>query len=439
MAHSASSITSLPVQYTISTRVFGCTHSPSVEKKFYASCKDLNSPVEKLFLNETAATTALERANIPKAVRSFVSFSSDPTHMKRWEHAANTKLTSVDGVPAVEADFQSLTRDLGACIAIPQLYGQDFLDRNPTLLSDFWTFDNELFPLAIIGVPRWAPIKPVRDGIAAQSRLHLALQEFYHRVAQLEANQPIDFNANLSDISPIPLSRIKTYVAHDWTPKERGQIELGLLWGQNANTQPVLFWLLTYVYSTPGLLPRVRQEITPYLTLDGKGELTALDIASLSRSCPLLKACIYETYRLVNEANSIRYLTSPVPLSSSSSSTTTTLPSHTFISALMSLPDHDPTVYTSPETFVPERFLETSADGKLVARYGKLRPWGVGAGMCKGRTFAEKEILAVGAAVMGMWDVGPVGGKWELPERIPGTGVQKPVRDVRVVITRRGV
>ena len=83
MAHSASSITSVPVQYTICTRVFGCPHSPEVERKFYASAKDLTSPVEKLFLNETAATTALERADIPKAVRSLVSFSSDPAHMKR--------------------------------------------------------------------------------------------------------------------------------------------------------------------------------------------------------------------------------------------------------------------------------------------------------------------------------------------------------------------
>ena len=332
----------------------------------------------------------------------------------------------------MEVDLQSLSRDLGACITIPQLYGQDFLDRNPTLLSDFWTFDNELFPLAIIGVPRWAPIKPVRDGIAAQTRIHKALQGLYRRVAQLQAGEPIDFDADLSDISPIPLSRAKTYAAHGWTPTEIGQAELGLFWGQNANTQPVLFWLLTYVYSSPGLLARIREEIAPCLTLDDHGALSALDIPSLARTCPLLKASIFETYRLVNEANSLRHISQPTTLPSGAP-----LPAGTFISALMSLPDHDATVYAEPESFRPERFLEETGEGKLVARYGRLRPWGVGAAMCKGRTFAEREIMAVGAAVFGMWDVGPVGERWEVPERVPGTGVQKPVRDVRVVIRRR--
>ena len=59
--------------------------------------------------------------------------------------------------------------------------------------------------------------------------------------------------------------------------------------------------------------------------------------------------------------------------------------------------------------------------------------------MCKGRSFAEKEILALGAAVIGLWDIEPASGTWKIPTMIPGTGVKKPVEDIRVVIKRRPI
>ena len=65
---------------------------------------------------------------------------------------------------AVEANHQSLTRDFGACISIPLLYGHDFLERYPQLLDDFWKFDNDIFPLLMIGIPPWAPFKVMKEG-----------------------------------------------------------------------------------------------------------------------------------------------------------------------------------------------------------------------------------------------------------------------------------
>lgn len=72
----------------------------------------------------------------------------------------------------VEANLSSLSRDFGACIAIPILYNQSFLDRYPQLLNDFWKFDNNLFPLLMMGVPTWLlfPFKVMREGLAARSR-----------------------------------------------------------------------------------------------------------------------------------------------------------------------------------------------------------------------------------------------------------------------------
>lgn len=440
MAHSAGSISAMPTQYTITTRVFGSTHSPALEKKFYAAVDELVAPVSRLFLNDAAATAALERSNIPEAVNSLVSFSPEPDRMELWEKSANINMTTTtDGVQAVEADLLHLIRDFGACIAIPQLYGKDFLARYPDVLSDLWKFDNDLFPLLMIGMPSWMPLKMVKDGIEARSRIHAGLEGLYRRVAQHVQGQPIDFDADMSDVSNIPMVRHHIYDKNGFTFAERGAMEMGLLWGQNANTQPMLFWLLTYLYSTPGLLVQVREEMAPYLHFSDTvpRELTGLDVARLGTECQLLKACVFETYRFVNQVTSIRHVFRPMTVTEGDG--THQLPSGSYLSASLSLSNHDASVYSDPDRFDPTRFLEQSAStGKPVARYGKLKPWGSGSAMCKGRTFAEKEIMSLGAAIIAVWDIAPVGGgQWELPARVPGTGVQKPVKDIRVEITRR--
>ncbi|KID97290.1 hypothetical protein MAJ_06777, partial [Metarhizium majus ARSEF 297] len=124
--------------------------------KLEKSFKDLLAPVERLFLNDAAVTAAVEKAGVEERAASFVNFSTDSAHMKRWERSADIRVIApaMPGKrPMVEANLQSLTRDFGACMAIPLLYGKDFLNRYQRMLEDFWTFDNDLFPLLMIGVP----------------------------------------------------------------------------------------------------------------------------------------------------------------------------------------------------------------------------------------------------------------------------------------------
>ena len=52
--------------------------------------------------------------------------------------------------------------------------------------------------------------------------------------------------------------------------------------------------------------------------------------------------------------------------------------------------------------------------------------------------FAEKELMAIGAALVTLWDISPVGGgEWTVPEMVGGPGPVKPKEEVRVVIKRR--
>jgi hypothetical protein len=441
MAHSHHIFTSNPAQYSLCTLVFGCVDSLDLQKKFDKSVKDLVPPLERTFLNDAASTAAVEKSRVAERGASLVSFSSDVEHMARWELSAGIKVIQPEasGNPGkVEANMQSLFRDFGACMSIPIIYGQDLLDRNPQILDDFWIFDNELFPLLMVGVPSWAPFKMMQDGLKARARIIDSLEGIFRRVEQERKGEPIDFGADISDVSTMLRERNSIYTRDGWTFPERAAADLGTFWGLNANAQPVLFWFLLYVYSTPGLVERIREEISPYINLSegDRPEILSMDFPSLFRKCQLFKACIFETYRLVNEPTSIRYVTQPVSVNDGNLKHD--LKQGTYVSVPLALRNKDPSLYEDPDTFVPDRFLEIDPEtGKSTAKYGKLKPWGIGAAMCKGRTFAEKEIVSLGSAVISLWDISPADGEWKLPAMIPGTGVKKPVQDIRVVIQRR--
>ncbi|WZH46041.1 cytochrome P450 [Fusarium acuminatum] len=430
-----------PAQYSLCTLVFGSIDSLDLQNKFNKTAKDLVPPLERTFLNDAASTAAVERSRVAERGASLVSFSSDVKYMARWELSAGIKVIqpeTPDSPGKVEANMQSLFRDFGACMSIPVIYGQDLLDRNPQLLDDFWVFDNELFPLLMVGVPSWAPFKMMQDGLKARARIIDSLEGIFRRVEQERKGEPIDFGADISDVSIMLRERNSLYTRDGWTFPERAAADLGTFWGLNANTQPVLFWFLLYVYSTPGLIERIREEISSYIKLSegDRPEILSMDFPSLFRKCQLFKACIFETYRLVNEPTSIRYVAQPVSVNDGN--LTHDLKQGTYISVPHALRNKDPSLYENPDTFVPDRFLEIDPEtGKSTAKYGKLKPWGIGAAMCKGRTFAEKEIVSLGSAVISLWDISPTDGEWTLPAMIPGTGVKKPVKDVRVVIQRR--
>ncbi|ETS85392.1 hypothetical protein PFICI_03417 [Pestalotiopsis fici W106-1] len=441
MTQSGHSLEHLPAHLTLMLRVFGADDSPEFVEKVKATIKPLISVVEKEFLSEAASTAALERGQVVYRMSSLVSFTEDMDEMQVWERGANVKVVKAN-LPgqsgAVEADLMGLIRDFGATIAIPVLYGKDFLQRNPNLLEDFWKFDNDVFPLLMVGVPSWAPFKMMQEGLAARKRMNEALHGLYRRIDQYQKGEPVDFGADMSDVGAA-LGRNLVYDEYNVTFQHRADMDLPFLWGQNGNTQPLLFWYILYVYSTPGLADALREEMAPHVSLsvkDGGVEIESVDIAALNRECALMKAALFETFRLGSDPTSIRRVAKPMAVSDGEH--THHLPAGSFISTAWATVQSDPAVYPEPQKFIPERFLESDTEtGRKVARYGRLRPWAVGGGSCKGRTFAEKEILTIAACMLCVWEVEPAGGEWQIPAMIPGTGAKRPVNDVRVIFKRR--
>ncbi|KAH8892925.1 putative cytochrome P450 [Thozetella sp. PMI_491] len=440
MSHSHTT-TMRPVKYTFLTRIFGITDTPDMKRKLDTSIKDLEIPIERFFLNEAAAVAAITKGDVADKAAQFVSFSTETKHMRRWELSAGINLVEPDTLlngqnGIVEANLQSLVRDFGVCFAISVLYGQGFLDDSPQLLGDLWKYDNELVPLLMIGLPTWLPLKVMKEGLASQSRLLNAVESFYRRIDKIQHGNTVD--VDMSDVSNFPFERNAVYERDGWSFKERAGGDFSILWGQNVNTQPALFWLVVYIYSTLGLLATLREEIEPYISLSpAKDLITCIKLGELFRSCHLLKSCVLETYRMSVEPVSLRYVLKPITVTDGGFSHQ--LKPGMFISVPHGLTQRDSSVYADPNEFVPHRFLERNSLGHVTSRYGKLRPWGSGAGMCKGRTFAEREIIALSAAIIALWDISPANGTWKIPTMVPGTGVKKPIHDIRVRITRRKV
>lgn len=435
MAKSPHVLDGMPRDWAIGWRVFGCERTDYMWDVLVAITDTFTNVIERSFLNEANSIASLERADIPARAHSLVSFSTNPDDLARWEWSANVRLVE----PGVaEADLLHLLRDFGACISIPQVYGKDFLDRNPTLLDDLWKFDNELFPLLIIGVPTWLPLKVIKDGLAARARIHDSIRGIHERTDQYLKGEPVDFGADVSDVSEVIKMRSKKYDDLNMSFKHRGQMDTAFFWAQNGNTQPLVFWFILFIFSTPGLVDELRQEIAPYMSIsDSKpAKITSMDLRGLYRKCPLLKSCLYETYRMANEPTSIRYLGQSVTVPDGEYKHE--LKKGSWISVAYAYDNKSPSLYANPHKFVPDRFLETDPEsGKRTARYGTLKPWGIGHGMCKGRTFAELEIIGIGATVMSLWDIKPLGKEWEVPAMRPGTGANSPVNDIRVRISRR--
>jgi cytochrome P450 len=108
----------------------------------------------------------------------------------------------------------------------------------------------------------------------------------------------------------------------------------------------------------------------------------------------------------------------------------------------------DEKYFRDPQRFDARRFWAKDNDEKGEAaedqadvrvEYGTMKVWGGGKQMCKGKTFAEREVVLFAAAILMQWDISPVsdGGKWVHPGRKAGAGVVVPVREVRVKMSRR--
>ncbi|KAL8905676.1 MAG: hypothetical protein Q9207_002490 [Kuettlingeria erythrocarpa] len=406
-----------------------------------------------------------------------------------WEVAGNvvfspaTQYGKNSHAGDADIDLYPLIRHaLGHCSTRTML-GKQFLIDRPEALDLLFTFDEGFLTLAS-GIPSWAPIPHVWRAVKARNQL---LRHLAGWIAGYKAHAP---GKDFSDVGLVVRQVLEVLESTSMDLDAYASIILIIFWALNANANGLVFWMIIRAAADPPLLSRIRAEIKPYvkaLAVPGRDKRTdyasltiaehpklSIDIDGLTNQCPLLKATYLECNRVHSRPVSFRkvindlILVDPTPSISSSSSSSSPVPSasaaasHQLLaSSYLHIPHFlhhtDPSYFPDPETFRPERFLTTTEEGETKVDPKTLRPYGIGASMCKGRLFAEKEVLGFVAGFLMCWDIEALEERKGRPNevgegerkakgekvglRVPGnvktSAISRPDDDCRVRITRR--
>ena len=422
-----------PAIWALQVRVFASKES--MRSNLEAISEALFTAVSSNLLQETKARGIIKRTNdlLCSLVPSLVD-SPAP-----WNSNARLKSTGQGGA---EVNLYELIRDFTTFVSIRMLAGADFQAFNPDFGTDLFTLDKAFMILAL-GLPSWMPLKMMREAVSARGRMLKQLASFSARLEAVATDSADpDLQKRMADVSGIFWQRSDVYRSLGLSMDDRASLELALFWAMNGNTSPFVFWVVAFVYVDQELLAKVREELDPLIKVsetEGGKKIEDLDMEGIARRCPVFKAAYMETFRCAHEPTSLRYVQQDFNV---------TDPSHgndakpiyfqkgTFMTFPHTVQQFDRSIYPEPEEFRVDRFLKES-EGVLKVDYGNLKPWGEGSGACKGRLFAEREVLMTAALIVRCWDIQAVDGVWKMPKKIPGTGVMKPSSSLRVRVTPR--
>ena len=226
------------------------------------------------------------------------------------------------------------------------------------------------------------------------------------------------------------------------SPFNQGRLEVGTLIGILANTVPAMFYTLVHIYSDPGLISDLRNE------LEASGFIgTPEDIRqhpgllAMPETGPLLYSTWQEVLRVHALGAGSRYVLEDVMLDDHF-----LLRKGMVVQMPMAVMHSDATAWGEHvKDFQPRRFLKQNpaSNGGFKQNFTAYRPFGGGASMCPGRHFVTLEAMALAACMLSGFDLVPVDGQWSIPRQKQeslATNVFPPEKDIRVkIVVRKGI
>ena len=389
----------------------------------------------------TAKTIELVQARTPE----MISFSPELEKQPYWQRLAKPTFNA----SSVELDLWALIMYFVGDIAGTALMGKAFFENNPNVIQDLWDLDNG-FNALLTGIP--LVTRGLAFARAARTRLNSAILEWNRAMmATLDGRDP-DFKYNdLSDVSETMRLRVRALQSIKSDDEFAVASNLAIYWGLMVNANKVIFWMLLNIISAPELLEKILKEIKLFAMVSNVNDKQSLelDVDGLVKSCPFFKAAFFESMRLYTAGTSYKKVLQNVTLSESAEDAalfgkpkpqTYHITAGNYLVIPHATMQMDPRLWEDPSKFKPERFLVTDEKDPLKAHadMGHLNAFGGGSTICKGRYFAEREILVFVAGILTVWDFSPVGTGWTMPGRFyNGTGSANPRGDVRVRMSRK--
>ncbi|OQE16420.1 hypothetical protein PENSTE_c024G01421 [Penicillium steckii] len=400
---------------------------------------------QESFLNDaSAAITGLVKRNIS----TLVSFSRSLVDQTPWERDSLVSLAE-ENQTVCEASLFALIRNFVGHNMSTFLMGEAFLENFPMVIEDLWKLDTS-FPSMFLGISRATPSPGISSGYAARDRLVHITSVFYRAFCAWDDGiDPGLELRDLDDVSELFKQRMRTFRKLDLTPNGSAAGYLSLYWDLLEHVSKITYWTVLHVFTDSALLKEIRKEFAPYVkTTRLSREETgfpfdepprlSLDIERVLDSCPLFKACYYETIRLHSAGVSFRKLDSDMILSESTDDATEPRSYKMRKGEKIIMPhvayQTDPRRFSNPEQYDPLRFIVTdpTSGGKKV-KADVLGPFAEGLYGTKNNQFNEQSILAFTAGILSMWDIMSTDGKdLKIPDNWPAWGSFQPSKEIRV-------
>lgn len=379
---------------------------------------------------------------------SLVTFSGSPVDMAPWERESHVDVSEEDQ-SVCEANLFELVRSFMGHNVTTLMMGEAFVENFPMFLADLWTLDRNFVPL-FIGARRWVPTPGVSAGFAARDRLLHIMSIFYRAFSAWDDGiDPGIELRELDDVSELMKQRMRTFRKLELSPGASAAGNLSLYWDVMEHTIKMTFWTIIHIFADIALLKEIRTEIAPYvqstrLSREETGfpfeepPRLSLDLEKLLDSCPLLKACYYETLRLHSAGISSRKLESDLTLTESIEDATEPRTYKISKGEKVIMPHgvhhNDPQRFSNPDQYDPLRFIMTDAtSGAKRASADQIAPFADGLYGSKNNNFTERTILGFTASIVSMWDIQSASGKELIvPPHRTGWGAFLPAKDVRV-------
>lgn len=205
---------------------------------------------------------------------------------------------------------------------------------------------------------------------------------------------------------------------------------MALSFGLLANSVPVAFWAIYYMYSDASLLAEVREGIDSVVGTSSIGSsesseheklVIKVNIKEVMERYPLLRWFVSEVLRLQTTNVSPRIVQEDTIIGGRY------LLKKGNIVMMPSVAAHrDPNAWGSSATeFDPERFVsqqqkgaehDHGSPGQRKVPVASHRSWGRGGIVCPGRHFAVNELIVMLVMMVVKYDVIPLSGQWKFPK-----------------------
>lgn len=393
--------------------------------------------------------TMLQR-NVP----NLVTFSRSPVDQFQWERDGRVS-TSEENQSTCEARLFELIRSFVGQNLSSFLMGEAFVENFPLFLTDLWTLDKNFVPL-FLGLRRWVPTTPnISAGFPARDRLLHIMSVFYRAFSAWDDGiDPGIELRELDDVSELVKERMKTFRKLELSPSASAAGHLSLYWDVIEYTSKITFWTITHIFADSELLKEIRKDISKYVKSSRRSrqetgfpfeELPRLDmdLDKVLDSCPLLKACYYESVRLHSAGISFRKLEADMTLTESAEDAaqprTYKLRKGENVIMPHGVYHNDPQRFSNPDQYDPLRFIVTDpVSGAKQASAANLAPFADGLYGSKNNALTERAILAFTAGIVSMWDITSVDESGlVVPKNWTTWGTFQPAKDVKVKIKLR--